>query len=68
MMTAFWHIAPFNLVKVDRRFKDAYYLHHQGDLCIVLMMGAVSIPEMSVSFNETTQRQPIYQKAVILNF
>jgi hypothetical protein len=29
-MTAFWDIAPSNLVGVDRRFRGAYCLHHQG--------------------------------------
>jgi hypothetical protein len=26
----FWDAAPWNLVEIGRRFKDAYYLHHQG--------------------------------------
>jgi hypothetical protein len=29
-MTAFWDIAPCSLVEVDRRFRGANYLHHQG--------------------------------------
>jgi hypothetical protein len=28
-MTAFWNIALCSLVKVDRRFRAAYCLHHQ---------------------------------------
>jgi hypothetical protein len=28
-MTAFWDIAPCNVVEVDRRFRGAFYLHHQ---------------------------------------
>jgi hypothetical protein len=31
-MTAFWEIAPCSLVEVDRRFRGAYCLHHQGDV------------------------------------
>jgi hypothetical protein len=31
-MTAFWDIAPCGLVKVDRRFRDAYCLYLQGSL------------------------------------
>jgi hypothetical protein len=27
-ITALWHIAPCSLAEVDRRFRDAYYLHH----------------------------------------
>jgi hypothetical protein len=27
-ITAPWHIAPCSLAEVDRRFRDAYYLHH----------------------------------------
>jgi hypothetical protein len=38
-MTAFWDIAPCSLVEVDRRFRCAYCLHHQGD---VRLHGAVS--------------------------
>jgi hypothetical protein len=30
-MTAFWDIAPCSLVEVDRRFRSAYCLHHQGE-------------------------------------
>jgi hypothetical protein len=28
---AFWDVAPCSHVKVDRRFRNAYCLHHQGD-------------------------------------
>jgi hypothetical protein len=30
-MTAFWDIAPCSLIEVDRRFRGAYCVHHQGD-------------------------------------
>jgi hypothetical protein len=29
-VTAFWNIALCSLVEVDRRFRVAYFLHHQG--------------------------------------
>jgi hypothetical protein len=29
-MAAFWYIVPFSLVEVYRRFRGAYYVHHQG--------------------------------------
>jgi hypothetical protein len=29
-MTFFWDVAPCSLVKVDRRFRGAYYLHNRG--------------------------------------
>jgi hypothetical protein len=29
-MTVFWDNAPYSLVEVDRRFRGAYCLHHQG--------------------------------------
>jgi hypothetical protein len=55
--TAFWDIAPCILVEIDRRFRGAYCLHHQGDeSSYCLMMGAVRISETSVYFNETTWR------------
>jgi hypothetical protein len=30
-MTAFWDRGPCSVVEVDRRFRDAYCLYHQGD-------------------------------------
>jgi hypothetical protein len=30
-MAAIWNMAPCNLEEVDRRFRDTYSLHHQGD-------------------------------------
>jgi hypothetical protein len=41
-MIAFWDIASFSLVEVDRRFRGA------------LMMEAVRTSETSVYFNQTT--------------
>jgi hypothetical protein len=31
MMIALWEKAPCSLVEICRRFRDAYFLHHQGD-------------------------------------
>jgi hypothetical protein len=42
-ITVFWNIASRSLVEIDRRFRDAYYLHHEGD-------------ETSVNFYQTTRR------------
>jgi hypothetical protein len=28
-MAVFWDVAPCSLIEIDRRFRDAYYLHHQ---------------------------------------
>jgi hypothetical protein len=67
-MTAFWDIAPCSLIEVDRHFRGAYCLHHQGDdirdyttqyprrLFIVLMMEAVRTYEASVNLHEPTRR------------
>jgi hypothetical protein len=30
-MIVLWDVAPCNLVEIDRHFRDAYCLHHQGD-------------------------------------
>jgi hypothetical protein len=35
---AFWDIVPCSLVVVDRRFRGAYYLHHQGDEYVVTLI------------------------------
>jgi hypothetical protein len=50
-MTLFWYVAPCSLEEIDRHFRGAYCLHHQGEL---LMMEAVSTSETSVNFYETT--------------
>jgi hypothetical protein len=53
---AFWDIAPYSLVEVNRRFRGLYCLHHQGDYFIRLLMEAVRISETSVYYNETARR------------
>jgi hypothetical protein len=50
----FWDVLPCSQIDVDRRFRGAYCLHHQGDL-IALMMKAVRTSEMSVNIYLTTQ-------------
>jgi hypothetical protein len=30
-MTVFWDVAPCNLVEINKRFGDVYYLHRQVD-------------------------------------
>jgi hypothetical protein len=30
-VAVFWDIVPYHLVEVDRRFRDSYCLHNQGD-------------------------------------
>jgi hypothetical protein len=52
----FWNISPCSHVEVDRRFRGAYCLHHQGDSVIVLIMEAVRTSETSVNFNLNTRR------------
>jgi hypothetical protein len=38
------------MIEIDRRFRDAYCLHHQGDL----MIETVSTSETSANFYQTT--------------
>jgi hypothetical protein len=55
----FWEVAPRSLLEVDRRFRGAYCLHHQGresSLFITLMVEALRNSETSVYSKETTQR------------
>jgi hypothetical protein len=49
-VTVFWDVAPFNIVEIDRCFRGAYRLHHQGD------EETVSTSETSVNFYEKTRR------------
>jgi hypothetical protein len=53
-MKAFWDTAPCVLVEADRRFRDAYCLHQQGD--IAQMMTVVSASEASVNCYVTRRR------------
>jgi hypothetical protein len=48
-MMAFWDIALCGLFEVNRRFRGAYCLHHQGD------DGGVCTYEMSVYLSEATR-------------
>jgi hypothetical protein len=48
----FWDVAPCSHIELDRRFRGAYCLHHQGGDRIE----AVRTPETSVHFNMTTRR------------
>jgi hypothetical protein len=57
---AFWDIASCNLVRVDRRFRYTYCLHHQGDLFITLMIG-----QYRHRSNPTRLHGAISQKALI---
>jgi hypothetical protein len=50
-MAALWDVSMCNVV-VNRRFRSAYCLHHQG----ALMMEAVHTSEMSIYFNEINIR------------
>jgi len=59
-MTAFWDIAPRSLVEVDRRFRDAQCLHHQGD------GGRFSV--LFPVFCLKTETGPSFQNVLILLF
>jgi hypothetical protein len=51
-MTAFWEVSSF-LVETVRRFRDAYYFHHQGDISVT--MEAISTSETLVNLYQTTR-------------
>jgi hypothetical protein len=51
-MTALWDILPCSLDEVDRRFRGAHYLYHQG----ALLKEIERASETSAYFNETTLR------------
>jgi hypothetical protein len=38
-----------NLIEVDCLFRGTYYLHHQGEVFIALMMEAIHTSEMSLT-------------------
>jgi DNA topoisomerase VI subunit B len=48
----FWDMLPSSQVDVDRRFRGAYCLHHQG----ALMIEAVRTTETSVNIYSTTRQ------------
>jgi hypothetical protein len=51
-MIVFWDTAPCSLVEIDRRFRDAYCLHHrpddEGNKHLYEIHGAIS--QMTVIF------------------
>jgi hypothetical protein len=51
-MAVLWVVALCSLVEVYRRFTCAFFLHYQGDEC--LMMEAASTSETSANFFQTT--------------
>jgi hypothetical protein len=51
-MTVFWVVTPCGLVEIDRRFRSAYFPHHQDSKC---PNDAVSIFETSVNFYRSTR-------------
>jgi hypothetical protein len=53
----FWVILPCKMM-VDRRFRGAYCLHHQGWVYSSLMMDAVRTSETSVDHHFTRQYNP----------
>jgi hypothetical protein len=50
-ITAFCDIARCSLVAVDRSFRGAYCLHHQGEFRILQELAAVSLYSTTVSAN-----------------
>jgi hypothetical protein len=53
-MIVIWDVELYSLVDVDRRFREVYCLHHEGDECMVLMKAAVSSSETSVNIYQTS--------------
>jgi hypothetical protein len=37
-MNVFWGVAPYSLVKIGRRFRRAYWLHHHGDIPVFIVL------------------------------
>jgi hypothetical protein len=54
MMSVFWGVAPYSMVEIDRHFRGAYLLNHQG--IVTLLMELVRTSETSVFFYQTTLR------------
>jgi hypothetical protein len=54
-MAVFWDVVLCSLLDVDRCFREAYCLHHQGDESeIDMMMEAVSSSETQVNIHQIT--------------
>jgi hypothetical protein len=55
-MTVLWDVALRSYVETDRRFRDAYCLHHQGDKSLIrLVKEAINTSEKSAKFYENTR-------------
>jgi hypothetical protein len=60
-LTVFWDVAPCSIIKIYRRFRGDYCLHHQG------MMEAASASEKSVKLYQTTRCNIAEDKRFILS-
>jgi hypothetical protein len=45
--TAFWDVTPCSLIRVDRRLRGAYYLHHRPSNVDILILVTDSHKEVS---------------------
>jgi hypothetical protein len=52
-MAVVWDVTPYGLIEVDRHFRGAYRLYHQGD---GMMIEVISTSETSVNFYQATLR------------
>jgi hypothetical protein len=50
-----WHVTPFSLVNIEQSFREAYCLHHKGDV-MALMIEAVTASGTLFSIYQTTRR------------
>jgi hypothetical protein len=64
-MTAFWDIAPCSLVEVDRRSRDAYCLHHEGDISSIIALTMETVSTYKSLLTSTRLHGALSQKAVI---
>jgi hypothetical protein len=49
-MTVFWGVAACSLLQIDRRFRDAYCLHYQGDNGSKTLLKRRSISKRTVAY------------------
>jgi hypothetical protein len=55
-MAVFCNVTPCRLVDINRRYRGAFFIHHQGDFNhIVLMMEAVIASETSVNIYHSSR-------------
>jgi hypothetical protein len=67
-MTVFWDVAPCSLVKIDRRFRGAYWLHNQNGSCKHIWNFGQFTPDYAAQRHTRSRESLRYQPNIFILF